>query len=346
MSNRWAWQNSHLTRKIPDEQRISFSHTVTKQTKMGRIRKRPARPSSSLKTYLSNLHLLLRVPGFSRWPLEVHFFCEDVYDVWLKCCTTADAPLRQGLRVVRDFTPQKLNTEARSEGKGRSANGSAEAAATKTGVNAIDPSYKSIKSHIDIGQSFQRQTVQFICSCCAAPVRSKQEMVVVCSHTDCRTAFHMSCLAQRFLGSDANEEVIPVEGDCPSCQKRLKWVDLVRELTLRMRGAKVIDRLMNQGRKRKGDKAAQMVSLVEEDDEASEDDLEDDFAEAVIDEPHKHTVSGHDADDAWETSSASSVTSETRGTSRPGIEALPGATFRIPAVIEDSEEWEGVEVLD
>ena len=80
----WAWHNAHLTRHITPDERISFATTRTKTNKTGKVSRRPGRPRTSLTDKLSNLHLLLRVPYFSQWPLEVRFFSEDVYKVWAK----------------------------------------------------------------------------------------------------------------------------------------------------------------------------------------------------------------------------------------------------------------------
>src|SRR3954463_5640552 len=64
---RWAWQNTHLTRHIPEPQRLTEARTTVRiSPRSGKPRKRPARPRISLTDKLSNLHVLLRVKSFER----------------------------------------------------------------------------------------------------------------------------------------------------------------------------------------------------------------------------------------------------------------------------------------
>lgn len=56
----------------------------------------------------------------------------------------------------------------------------------------------------------------------------------MCPHGDCGAVAHLQCLAARFLGD--GEAVVPVEGRCPGCGGTVRWVDVVREATVRVRG--------------------------------------------------------------------------------------------------------------
>lgn len=89
--NRWAWQNTHITRHIASDDRIN--RTSKKQQTAAAIaraspkssrRRRPPRPRLCLTDRLANLHLLLRARSFERWPLKVTFYAEDVYRVWTR----------------------------------------------------------------------------------------------------------------------------------------------------------------------------------------------------------------------------------------------------------------------
>lgn len=71
----WALTNPHLLLHIPDEARLAVS---TRQKKNGR----PRRPPPSLKSVVSNLHLLTGVPSFARWLLNVHFFAREAHAAW------------------------------------------------------------------------------------------------------------------------------------------------------------------------------------------------------------------------------------------------------------------------
>ncbi|CRK28749.1 hypothetical protein BN1708_004732, partial [Verticillium longisporum] len=65
----WALTNPHLSLHIPSESRISRAAGVKKNG-------HPKRPRPGITSIMSNLHLLLRVPSFERWPLKLHFFRE------------------------------------------------------------------------------------------------------------------------------------------------------------------------------------------------------------------------------------------------------------------------------
>ncbi|KAJ4288219.1 Slx4p interacting protein [Collariella sp. IMI 366227] len=60
----WALNNPHTSLHIPTSSRLTVS---TQRKRNGQ----PRRPSKSLASVVSNLHLLLRVPSFARWPLRV-----------------------------------------------------------------------------------------------------------------------------------------------------------------------------------------------------------------------------------------------------------------------------------
>lgn len=91
--------NPHVSLHIAPEERLTVA---TQRKRSGQ----PRRPPHKMVSVLPNLHLLLRVPSFSRWPLKLHFFDEVVYGQWCKHCATAGvAPLRSTLEVVTDFKP-------------------------------------------------------------------------------------------------------------------------------------------------------------------------------------------------------------------------------------------------
>src|SRR5690606_32390742 len=91
--HRWAWQHPHMSKKIPDELRLT---TKSK------------RPSISLAGRLASLHLLLRAPAFARWPLTLRFFSEEVHRNWTAHCAKTTA-LPTGLKVV--FDPRIADSE-------------------------------------------------------------------------------------------------------------------------------------------------------------------------------------------------------------------------------------------
>ena len=99
---------------------------------------------------LSNLHLLLRVPSFARWPLKVRFFCEDVFQKWLLWSERADGKIRSGIEIALE----PKSDEAAAEGASvtfntRPISKRKPEAVGKGGVEGIDVGYRSVKDHIE-----------------------------------------------------------------------------------------------------------------------------------------------------------------------------------------------------
>ena len=298
-----------------------------------------------LATRLSNLHLLLHVPSFARWPLELRFFCRDVYESWVQHSAAMAAPMERNIRVHREF-----------EVKTNQSNGEDPAIfkplgeGSKRDIKDIDPTYRLIKAHVELGQALEARPEGSKCICCKEKVDPHLEMVTICPEQRCQAHSHMACLSQRFLESEQSQEVVPIEGQCPRCRTTLKWVDLVKELTLRMRGEKEIKRLMKPSKKKPAGQAEPQDSLSEEDDEdAYLEELDEDCSpEDVIDEPHQHEVVDLMTDDEWETFSVSSKTSEPNSVLRAGEENKWHMSVEagLSPVVEDSDDWASAEVLE
>jgi structure-specific endonuclease subunit SLX1 len=260
----WAWQNTHLTKRIPPELRItSIPSQRTKTSKSGKVRKRPGRPRTSLVDKLSNLHLLLRVDSFSRWPLEVRFFAEDVYKVWQRWVERDGGKLREGIPVTLDTGTEIKGLEpVMEEGEQDIIPPSGQEQIVQKrklklddvgslGLRSLIPSfgYGGHKDHVEKSLAMLDDIEGAPCAVCSGVIRAKDEHVATCPGEGCMATSHLSCLSSHFLKSEesrrGNEEsqLIPTEGNCPSCKSELRWVDIMKELSLRTYGAKEIAKL-------------------------------------------------------------------------------------------------------
>ena len=245
---RWAWHNSHLTKKISDDQRITPRESKSRSSKSGRVRRRPYRPRASLIDRVSNLHLLLRVPSFSRWPLEVRFFCEDVHMVWRTWCDRTDGEIRSDLNIILDVeqhsdpsSDSKISRTAQNRKRLR------RLIPDNAGVADLDTSYNGVKNGVQKGLLLaKRETEQ--CVICS---KRLADPALVCPQPDCDAVSHVECLAKHFRRSTATDFVLPISGNCPSCHVELRWIDLVKELSLRARGVKEMQQLYKSPRVRK-----------------------------------------------------------------------------------------------
>ncbi|XP_008822147.1 structure-specific endonuclease subunit SLX1 isoform X1 [Nannospalax galili] len=63
------------------------------------------------------------------------------------------------------------------------------------------------------------------CTLCAHTLQD-EEHPLCCPHPGCPLRAHVICLAQEFLREEP-EQLLPLEGHCPSCKKSLLWGDLI-----------------------------------------------------------------------------------------------------------------------
>ncbi|RYP77423.1 hypothetical protein DL771_001218 [Monosporascus sp. 5C6A] len=221
----WALANPHLSLHIPAQSRISKS---TARKRNGR----PKRPTTNITSILSNLHLLLRVPSFARWPLSLHFFAAEVHQIWQKCCHAADEPIRDTIRVLTDFGRARTGDEP-------------------WGIHALPLDYAPMKDYVAKARSIFEFEREGACVVCGEDLPPGQGLYAVCSNTGCEGVGHISCWSRHMLGEKNNDHVLPITGQCPKCKRNLVWGDMMKELTLRIRGPKEVDRLLKKPRRRK-----------------------------------------------------------------------------------------------
>lgn len=228
------------------------------------MRKRSARPRLSLTDRLANLHLLLRSNSFGRWPLKLTFFSEDVFRVWQKWTEQRAEQLRPGIEVVMDETSRGLPTAAQAENSSAPANA--------VGINALDIGYSSLKPRLEKSQAAFDGKRRGSCSICQKPTSSSGAGTLICVSDTCSSVAHLHCLSTKFLKSEKadTETLVPTAGKCPKCGTQTQWSDLVKELSLRMRGEKEVKVLFKAKRGKKAASAA--VAAVEEAESSEEDD--------------------------------------------------------------------------
>ena len=342
----WTWQNPHLTRRILEEERITIRETVRKISRSGKVYKRPARPRMSLKDRLANLHLLLRVPSFARWPLKVTFFNQDVYDTWTKHVKHTNGLLGDHVEVIADIEPHVISETLSNR-------------AFNSRISALKVDYEQYKSHLEKSMFLLADGEDVACTICKLGVDTPANTAVVCSHHGCRSASHLACLSKEFLAEEKSQRMVPSSGSCPSCKRQLQWSVLVTELSLRMRGEKEIAKLMKRRRtqkpKGKVSTAQEVANGLDEDEDDDEDgpETENDNHETicidnVIDEPLRGQAEDEfiDLDDFDDVSSVTSVESHTslsrtKQDTRPEFRPPPDLTV----VIEDSE-YDSSEAID
>lgn len=234
--SRWALTNPHISVHIPSASRLTLP-----AQKRGRGGGRPRRPMRSLASVVSNLHLLLRVPSFGRWPLALHFFDRDVFAAWERWVVSSKERVRESLRVVTDFG---------GVGEGE------EAEERAWGIHALPLDYEPIKEYVTKGQEIFEFEQQGKCVVCQEELPAEGGLHALCSNDGCNGVGHLSCWSRHLLGGADSEHIVPVGGQCPKCKGEVQWGVMMKEMTLRLRGSKEVEQLLKRKRKRATKKTA------------------------------------------------------------------------------------------
>lgn len=332
----WAWQNPHITLHIPPEARLQ--HAAGKK-RSGQ----PKRPRHSVSSLLSNLHLLLRVPSFSRWPLEIRFFSKDAYKAWLKWTKTSANLIRDSIPIITDFPPEAAS-ESDTDGV------RAKKRKTTYGIAALDVAYTDIKHQVEKGKEIVEFEREGACAICHSDLEHDEGIYTICPNPGCESVTHMTCLSRHFLKDD-EEALVPIIGECPSCKAEVRWADVVKEASLRLRGQKEVEKLLKVKRARKGKEGTASQVIVDSDIET---DVDDELDESDLDEINQlkelnPTGSRQDLGDSWHTlgntddSDTGSITSS--GSHRKKATSRKASKPSVVTVIQDSD-WDDAEVLD
>ncbi|KAJ8121577.1 hypothetical protein ONZ43_g2003 [Nemania bipapillata] len=171
---------------------------------------------------MSNLHLLLRVPSFAKWPLKLHFLAPEVHEVWMGYCDTA-GPLRETISVFTDFAlSQAVAEDATSTEDPR-----------PWGIHALPLDYAPMKDYVEKTQSLYSFEREGACVVCGESLPHDEGLYATCPN------------------EGSGEDIIPIAGRCPECGGEVIWGDMMKEMSLRLRGQKEVDKLLRKPRKRK-----------------------------------------------------------------------------------------------
>ena len=341
----WAWQNPHLTNRVAENDRLAFPSKKAQVSPSGKKRTKLQRPYVSISTYLSHLHLLLRGPSFTGWPLHIRFFSEDVFEKWQKASKHASEPLRSEILAVLDVKLMEDGEAACESQKSLSSHAKGKrrrAAIGKGGVDGIDIGYNRLKDHAEKSISVLTGSIPVSCSICSSRIKTQDQMILVCDAKGCDATSHVTCLANHFRKeADVDSSILPIIGRCTKCNSRTKWIDLVQEMSLRCRGEKELALLFKKTKRAQQETApnsivgASGLTEVTAPDDADPDNVPDDPL------PDDWMPPDYDSDD---TASITSVGSNMLDVA--DVPAQPSKfSRRLDAVIEDSE-WDEADAID
>ncbi|KAH7165684.1 hypothetical protein EDB81DRAFT_780103 [Dactylonectria macrodidyma] len=230
----WALTNPHVSLHIPTESRITVA---TKKKRSGM----PRRPLHSLKSVVANLHILTGVPSFARWPLNLHFLAREAHKAWEARLKSVGELPRAGVEIATDFAPSPENESS---------------VPTPRGIHALPLDYSPMKSYVEKAHNIVSFEQEGDCVHCHEDLESTKGLHPMCPNDGCEAMGHLDCWSKHALVGEDAGTLIPERCACPSCGGNIRWSDMVKELTLRVRSPKDVEKLLKKKRRSKKTDAA------------------------------------------------------------------------------------------
>ena len=254
----WAWQNPHRTRHLRNDE--PESEDLLKFMQAFPM-KRPKQGPGSLSGKLLSLISLLSTQSFNRWPLQIDLFDPDAVDIWQRQVkkSAPDITSRISICVHADARPvAPNNSKSAMKDEIASSHGAGENSGKQPGIDGLDVSFQPYKAHVQKSLEALSQDPAPCCTLCDRALHHDTSFALTCSAPSCSMVVHVGCLAENFLREEPIQDaIVPVRGACPKCRTTLRWAELTRELTLRIRGKADLERLFRKPQNRaKGDSKA------------------------------------------------------------------------------------------
>lgn len=217
------------------------------------------------------------------------------------------------------------------------------------GVEGLDITYSGLKSHIEKSISLVVDGGITRCSVCMNQLDLQNSSVMICPSEGCRAISHMACLARECSQDSLRTALLPTQSRCPQCHVEHRWIDLVRELSLRVRGENGIAQLLKGPRMRKREATEDQILNVDPFATEGGDDAARNNQMPVADDLLAMDTEDDPLPDDWHElgeDSQSMASTDSRVSSRHGSPVRhTQRRQQLPAVIEDSE-WDSAEALD
>jgi structure-specific endonuclease subunit SLX1 len=93
--------------------------------------------------------------------------------------------------------------------------------------------------------SFEREGS---CVHCHEALEPGRGLYPICTNEGCESIGHLACWSKYAQGALRNRDIIPLNCKCPLCGGQIRWGDMMKELTLRVRGEKDVEKLLKKRR--------------------------------------------------------------------------------------------------
>lgn len=267
-----------------------------------------------------------------------------MHKAWLKWTNASAHSIRDSIPIIIDFPPESASA---SESDG---DGSPRAKKRKIvhGIAALGVDYADIKSQVEKGKDIVEFEREGVCAICHKDLEHDGGIYTICPSAGCESVTHITCLSKHFLKGD-KEALVPILGECPSCKAEVRWIDVVKELSLRLRGQKEVEKLLKVKRVKKGKAVTASPTIVDSDIESDDDELDADLEQLRQLEELNPAGSKMDMGDSWnaidDTDDSDAESTTSTGSRKKKITSQHASKPAFRTVIEDSD-WDDAEVLD
>lgn len=191
----------------------------------------PRRPPMSLRSIISNIHLLTGVSSFARWPLNLHFFAKEAHTTWINWIRSSDNPERPRLKILADYGEDKTEP---------------------WGIHALALDYAPMKEYVEKSHNVVDFERQGDCIHCKKEMTTGGGLYPMCPNEECEAMGHLTCWGDYALSVEEAipGTVVPNNCSCPSCGGPIRWGDMMKELTLRTRDEKEVAKLLKKKKAR------------------------------------------------------------------------------------------------
>lgn len=226
----------------------------------------------SLEARLKNLHHLLGVESFARWPLHLRFFAPDVFAQWERHIAKLKTTLRKSITI--QLTPAEIPKLAADIANEMQTHFIPEV------IRAISVAYEDCKPYVEKSRSVLEEGGRQTCGVCRQNAEDFRSLLLVCPVESCQTVTHLSCLSTKFLAEGSDQgAMVPIEGTCPGCRSKIQWSTMLKELSLRINGEEELKLLFKPKRKRRSDKTIESDTGDAQELEVEDEDLDETWME-------------------------------------------------------------------
>ena len=271
-----------------------------------------------------------------------------MHNAWLKWSNLASEPIRDSIAVIQDFPPGD------SAPSGSQISSPRRRKKSSYGIAQLDVDYAVLKPYVEKAKAVVDFEREGACAVCREELEHDAGIYAICPNHACEAVTHLACLSNHFL-NDEKDPLIPIKGTCPICKTESWWVDIVKELSLRLRGHQEIGKLLREKRIRKVQAVAPDCSVLAS--SGTEEDPDDMTVEREIEteinrirdlNPGTHDFdmgdSWHILDDSEHSNTEPAVSSTSRARKATSYQTSSTAQGLV-TVVEDSD-WDDVEGLD